>query len=76
MSLNLTNSNLTSTGTVKYDSQHRVTEIDTEYFQNGALVKTHHDVVTYGYGMRFDNWTDNIISTHQIIHGSSQCIFP
>lgn len=76
MSLNLTNSSLTSTGNVKYDSQHRVSEIDTEYFQNGTLVKTHHDVVTYGDGMRFDNWTDNIISTHQIIHGSSQCIFP
>lgn len=76
VSLGLSNNGCTSTGSVKYDSQHRVCEIDSQYFQNGKLVKTHHDIVTYGDGMRFDNWTDTYTQNHQIINGSSSCIFP
>jgi len=72
----LSTSGYTTTQNVKYDSQHRVCQIDSQYFLNGNLVKTHHDVVTYGDGQRFDNWTDNLLQTHQVIHGSSSCIYP
>jgi len=69
-------SGYTTSQSVKYDSQHRVCQIDSNTYQNGALVKTHHDMVTYGDGMRFDNWTDNYLAIHQVIHGNSSCIFP
>ncbi len=76
ISLSLSNNSCTSTGDVKYDSQHRVCQIDSQYFQNGNLVKTHHDIVSYKDGMRFDNWTDTFTQNHQVIHGSSSCIYP
>lgn len=66
----------TTTENVDYDSQHRVSQIDSNTYYNGSLVKTHHDVVTYANGMRYDNWTDNYTQIHQVIHGSSSCIFP
>lgn len=69
-------SGYTTTQSIQYDSLHRVSQIDSNTYHNGSLVKTHHDVVTYGDGQRFDNWTDNIIQTHQVIHGSSSCIYP
>jgi len=73
VSLGLSNPSCTSTSSIKYDSQHRVSQIDSQYFENGLLVKTHHDIVTYGNGMRFDTWTDTFTQNHQVIHGSSSC---
>lgn len=69
-------SGYTTTQSVHYDTHHRVSEIDANTYYKGSLVKSHHDVVTYGDGMRFDNWTDTLTQTHQVIYGSSSCIYP
>lgn len=66
----------TTTQSIHYDSQHRVSEIDSDIYCNGSIVKSHHDVVSYNDGMRFDNWTDTLTQTHQVIHGSTSCIYP